>query len=126
MIRSGFVVTAGNGRPVPSAGGSLLASAAATGGAFSLLVSDVPAGDHVPLHVHDAVDEAFYILDGRYHIHCGEQEWFAAANDFVSLPRDVPHSYHVVSGPARSSSSLSLAGSRTFSTTSATVSTQRL
>jgi len=25
--------------------------------------------------VHDAADEAFFILAGRYRIHCGEQEW---------------------------------------------------
>jgi len=66
-----------------------------------VLVSDSPADDHVPLHVYDAVDEAFSILDGHYHIQCGEQEWSAAANDFVFLPRGVPHSYDVISGPAR-------------------------
>lgn len=101
MTRSGFVVTAGGGRPVPGAGGSLLASAAETGGAFSLLLSNAPAGDHVPLHVHDAVDEAFYILDGQYRVHCGEQAWSAVVGDFVFLPRGVPHSYDVVDGPAR-------------------------
>jgi len=101
VTRSGFVVTAGNGRPVPGAGGSLLASAAETGGAFSLLLSNAPAGDHVPLHVHDTVDEAFYILDGQYRIHCGEQTWPAAAGDFVFLPRGIPHSYNVVDEPAR-------------------------
>lgn len=86
---------------MPGAGGSLLASAAETGGAFSLLVSNAPAADHVPRHVHDTVDESFYILDGQYRIHCGEQEWTAAAGDFVFLPRGVPHSYDVIHGPAR-------------------------
>jgi len=79
----------------------LLASAAETGGAFSLLLSNAPAGDHVPLHVHDTVDEAFYLLDGQYRVHCGEQTWSAAAGDFVFLPRRIPHSYDVVDGPAR-------------------------
>jgi quercetin dioxygenase-like cupin family protein len=101
MTRSGFVVSAGGGRPVTGAGGSLLASAADTGDAFSLLLSHAPTGDHVPRHVHDAVDEAFYILDGQYRIYCGEQEWLAAAGDFVFLPRGVPHSYDVLRGPAR-------------------------
>jgi len=68
MTSSGFVVTAGGGRPVPGAGGSLLASAADTGGVFSLLLSHAPTGDRVPRHVHDTLDEAFYILDGQYHI----------------------------------------------------------
>jgi len=101
MTSSGFVVTAGDGRPVPGAGGSLLASAADTGGAFSLLLSHAPTGDRVPQHVHDTVDESFYILDGQYRINCGEQAWSAVAGDFVFLPHGVPHSYDVVHGPAR-------------------------
>ena len=51
--------------------------------------------------MHDTVDESFYILDGQYRIHCGEQAWSAAAGDFVFLPHGVPHSYDVVHGPAR-------------------------
>ncbi len=101
MTNSGFAVTAGDGRPVLGAGGSLLASAAQTGGTFSLLLSIAPTGDHVPRHVHDTVDESFYILDGQYSIHCGKQTWTAAAGDFVFLPRGVTHSYDVVHGPAR-------------------------
>ncbi len=101
MTSSGFVVPADGGEPVPGAAGSLLASAADTGGAFSLLLSRAPAGDHVPRHVHDTVDEAFYILDGQYRIHCDDQTWTAAVGDFVFLPHGVPHSYDVVHGPAR-------------------------
>jgi len=100
VTSSGFVVPADGGEPVPGAGGSLLASAANTGGAFSLLLSRAPAGDHVPRHVHDTVDEAFYILDGQYRIHCDDQTWTAAVGDFVFLPHSVPHSYDVVHGPA--------------------------
>lgn len=51
--------------------------------------------------MHDTVDEAFYILDGQYRIHCGEQTWAAAAGDFVFLPRGTPHSYDVVDEPTR-------------------------
>lgn len=101
VTSSGFVVHAGGGESAPGAGGSLLASAADTGGAFSLLLSRAPAGDHVPRHVHHAVDEAFYVLDGQYRIHCGDQTWTAAVGDFVFLPRGVPHSYDVADGPAR-------------------------
>jgi len=101
VTSSGFVVPADGGEPVPGAAGLLLASATDTGGAFSLLLSRAPAGDHVPRHVHDTVDEAFYILDGQYRIHCDDQTWTAAVGDFVFLPHGVPHSYDVVHGPAR-------------------------
>jgi len=71
MTSSGFVVPVGGGRPVPGTGGSLLAFAADTGGTFSLLLSTAATGDRVPRHVHDRVDESFYILDGQYRIRCG-------------------------------------------------------
>lgn len=96
----GFVVSAETGRALPAAGGHLLASGADTGGAFSLLVSQVPSGDQVPLHVHEEVDEAFFILSGRYRVTCGEQTWHAKSHDFVYLPRKVPHAYEVTEGPA--------------------------
>ncbi len=123
MTSSGFVVPAGGGRPVPGAGGSLLASAADTGGAFSLLLSHAPTGDRVPRHVHDTVDEAFYILDGQYRIRCGEQAWSAEAGDFVSLPAASRTATTSSMVPRASSSSPSPAGSRTSSTTSSMAST---
>src|SRR5438874_2999977 len=40
-------------------------SAAQTDGAFALLESTGPAGDHTPLHVHRLEDEGFYVLEGE-------------------------------------------------------------
>jgi len=101
VTSSGFVVHAGGGEPAPGAGGSLLASAADTGGAFSLLLSRAPAGDHVPRHVHHAVDEAFYVLDGQYRIQSGDQTWTAAVATSSSYPAASRTAYDVVGGPAR-------------------------
>ncbi len=100
MTSSGFVVHAGGGEPAPGAGGSLLASAADTGGAFSLLLSRAPAGDHVPRHVHHAVDEAFYVLDGQYRIHLSRHGllWPATSSSYPAASRTA---YDVVGGPAR-------------------------
>jgi mannose-6-phosphate isomerase-like protein (cupin superfamily) len=100
MNRLGFVVAAGTGTQVPGVGGELLASQSDTGGAFSLLVSHAPTGDQVPLHVHEEVDEAFFILNGQYRITCGEQTWHAGTHDFVFLPRGLPQAYEVVHGLA--------------------------
>ncbi len=100
MPSQGFVVAAGGGRALPGAGGRLLAGVSDTAGAFSLILSHAPQGDRVPLHVHDVVDESFYVLDGRYRIQCGGQALTAGPSDFVYLPRGVPHSYQVVDGPA--------------------------
>lgn len=100
MEGNGFIVPTGSGRALPAAGGRLLASASDTDGAYSLLLSHAPTGDHVPLHVHEDVDEAFFVLAGRYRITCGDRTWQARTHDFVYLPRNIPHAYEVTEGPA--------------------------
>ncbi len=57
-MSKGFVLHAGTGLELPGAGGSVLAGAAQTDGAFSLLLSHAPAGDGGPLHVHDKESES--------------------------------------------------------------------
>ncbi|HEU0114118.1 MAG TPA: hypothetical protein VFQ80_05555 [Thermomicrobiales bacterium] len=46
---------------------------AQTGGAFTLIEQQAPAGFSPPPHVHLADDEAFYILDGALRVTCGDQ-----------------------------------------------------
>lgn len=99
-MASGFVVRAGEGQSAPGAGGSLLASAAATDGAFSLLVSRAPAGDGAPLHVHRDESESFFVLAGIYQVRCGDDTFEAGPEDFVYLPSGVPHAWRVVSETA--------------------------
>ncbi|MQA05194.1 MAG: cupin domain-containing protein [Streptosporangiales bacterium] len=96
----GFVVAAGQGSALPGAGGEVLASAADTGGLFSLIRSHTPAGDVVPLHVHSGTDECFFVLEGRYDIVCGDDSFHAEPGSFVYLPRGVPHRYTVGESPA--------------------------
>jgi len=96
-MTSGFVVHAGDGQAAPGAGGSVLATAAATDGAFSLLLSHAPPGDGAPLHVHRDESESFFVLAGTYRIWCGDDTFEAGVQDFVYLPRGVPHAWRVVS-----------------------------
>jgi quercetin dioxygenase-like cupin family protein len=99
-MSKGFVVHAGAGVALPGAGGSVLAGAAQTDGAFSLLLSQAPAGDGAPLHVHDQESESFFVLAGQYRIQCGDEVFEAAERDFVYLPRGIPHAWQVVSANA--------------------------
>lgn len=95
--RRGFVINPATGHSLPAAGGAVLASAADTGGLFSLIYSRAPTGDQVPRHVHHGMDEAFFVLDGEYAIECGQDTLRAGPNSFVFLPRGTPHAYAVVS-----------------------------
>lgn len=97
QTRRGFVVQPGEGAPLPAAGGHLIAGASDTGGLLSLIHSSAPPADHVPPHVHEEVDECFFVLHGEYRVACGEEAFQAPAGAFVYLPRGIPHS--VTAGP---------------------------
>jgi mannose-6-phosphate isomerase-like protein (cupin superfamily) len=63
-------------------------------------------GTHVPhtgppLHVHDDVDETFYVLEGTYAITCGERVIDAAPADVVFVPRGTPHRFEPGGGGGR-------------------------
>jgi hypothetical protein len=63
-----FILRSGEGRPIDLGAFRMLVKATAddTGGAFSLLEADEPAGFGPPLHIHHDAAEAFYVLEGEY------------------------------------------------------------
>ena len=61
----------------------------------------VPEGASPPAHLHAALDDSFYILEGRMVIHCGEDVWEAGPGSWVQFPAGVPHTFRVLGGPAR-------------------------
>jgi quercetin dioxygenase-like cupin family protein len=66
-----------------------------TDGAFALLESTGPAGDHTPLHVHHLDDESFYVLDGQLTLWAGDEMHVLRAGDSVFAPRGIPHTLRV-------------------------------
>ena len=76
-------------------------SGAETGGAFALLESTGPAGDHTPLHVHHADDEGFYVLEGELTLWVGDEQHVLRAGEGVLAPRGVPHTLRVGDRDAR-------------------------
>ena len=67
----------------------LKATAATTGGAFTLFEERDPAD--TPLHVHECEDELFYVLEGEHVFQVGDEELGAGLGDLVFAPRGVPH-----------------------------------
>ena len=81
---------------------TLKATAESTGGAYGLVDARAPAGFGAPWHVHHREDEAFWVLEGRLTVKCGERTFTAGPGSFTFLPRNIPHGF-VVEGdePAR-------------------------
>lgn len=61
----------------------------------------LPEGASPPAHLHAALDDSFYILDGRMVIHCGDDAWLAGPGSWVQFPAGIPHTFRVLGGPTR-------------------------
>jgi quercetin dioxygenase-like cupin family protein/catechol 2,3-dioxygenase-like lactoylglutathione lyase family enzyme len=62
----------------------------------------VPPGGSPPEHVHETLDDSFFLLDGEVVVRCGGQATLARPGAYVVLPHGVPHTFRVTSsGPAR-------------------------
>src|ERR1700755_788124 len=62
--------------------------------AYSLFEYAIPARtDGPPPHVHTREDEAFICLAGRLDLHLGSEDFTIGMGDYLSLPRDVPHTF---------------------------------
>jgi quercetin dioxygenase-like cupin family protein len=71
------------------------ATAADTGGQFTIIDVTEPPGAEAPLHVHHREDEAFWILEGDVTLEVGDATIEASAGDYAFGPRDIPHRYTV-------------------------------
>lgn len=79
---------------------TMKASGTDTEGRVAVMEQDAPPGLVVPPHTHDGEDEMFHLLAGRVGGRCGDEEFAAAAGDFLFLPRDVEHALWVVGDEA--------------------------
>jgi mannose-6-phosphate isomerase-like protein (cupin superfamily) len=61
-----------------------------------VLEMTLPVGSAPPLHVHDELDDTWYVLEGQMVVRCGDDELVVGAGHWVSMPRGVPHTFRVV------------------------------
>jgi mannose-6-phosphate isomerase-like protein (cupin superfamily) len=61
-----------------------------------VLEMTLPVGSAPPLHVHDDLDDTWYILEGEMVVRCGDDTLVVGAGHWVSMPRGVPHTFRVV------------------------------
>jgi quercetin dioxygenase-like cupin family protein len=69
------------------------ARGAQTGGSLTVLEAVNPPGQGPPYHVHDALDEVIYVLDGALRVRLADQVKEAPAGAFVFIPRGTPHTW---------------------------------
>jgi mannose-6-phosphate isomerase-like protein (cupin superfamily) len=101
--REAFVLGPGDGRSIDLGNFAMTvkASEAATGGAFSLLEAEEPAGFGPPMHIHHDAAEAFYVLAGEYLIFLEEREVLCPAGSFIYVPAGTRHGFRVGGVPSR-------------------------
>ena len=61
-----------------------------------VLEMTLPVGSSPPLHVHHSLDDTWYILDGKMVMRCGDDVMVVGAGHWVSMPRELPHTFRVV------------------------------
>jgi mannose-6-phosphate isomerase-like protein (cupin superfamily) len=98
-----FVLRPGEGRSVDlgNFAMSVKATAAETGGAFSLLEATEPADFGPPMHIHHDAAEAFYVLAGEYIIFLDDQQERCPAGSFIFIPAGLRHGFRVGGVPSR-------------------------
>ncbi len=98
-----FVLRPNEGRPIDLGGFrmSVKATEDDTGGAFSLLEADEPAGFGPPMHIHNDAAEAFYVLAGEYIIFLEDREDICPAGSFIFIPSGVRHGFRVGNAASR-------------------------
>lgn len=68
-------------------------SAAESNGDVTIIEDIIPPDSGPPLHVHEAEDEGYYVLDGEFEFVCGENRVNGGTGTFVFAPRGLPHRY---------------------------------
>jgi mannose-6-phosphate isomerase-like protein (cupin superfamily) len=72
-----------------------------SGGRLTLIEGTHMPHTGPPLHVHDDVDETFYVLEGSYAITCGDRIFDAGPGTLVFVPHGTPHRFELGNAPGR-------------------------
>ena len=104
--RRGFKIIAGEGRihghiKLKAVNSNILdvkISGTDTNGDLAIFEqTSLSQGRGTPLHVHNAQDEIFYIMEGSYKFQVGDDKFDLTTGDSIFLPRKVPHAWTQVS-----------------------------
>lgn len=80
---------------------TFLATAAETGGQFSLIEANLRQGAEPPAHTHSYEDESFQLLEGEMTFTADGQIHELKAGEFLHLPKGSHHTFKVISPTAK-------------------------
>ena len=98
-----YVLGPGDGRSIDlgTFAMSLKASGQETGGAFALLEAAEPPDFGPPMHIHRDAAEAFFVLEGEYHIFIEDRTHVCPSGSFIYVPAGIRHGFRVGSVTSR-------------------------
>lgn len=100
----GFISASGEGKLHQALGVAVRtkASNADTYGRFEIIEVEFPQGTGFPPHIHNASDEAFYVLQGELNCQVGDKSVSLSAGSFAFAAKGLVHSFaNAGSGTAR-------------------------
>jgi mannose-6-phosphate isomerase-like protein (cupin superfamily) len=118
IITKGFATAAGEGERIWFVADTLTlkATAATTGGSFTVIECLTAPGGGPPRHIHTQEDEFWYVLDGTFEIRIGDEVHAVGPGGFAYGPRGTVHNFRNTAETRAGSSWASRpAGSRTSS-----------
>ena len=80
---------------------SFLATGQDTDNAYTLIHCFFRKGFTPPPHFHKYEDESFYVLEGIIDFQAGDKKFRAGTGELIVLPKEVPHSFNLVSDTAK-------------------------
>ncbi|HEX3081292.1 MAG TPA: cupin domain-containing protein, partial [Puia sp.] len=80
---------------------SFLATGEDTENAYTLIHCFFRKGFTPPPHLHKYEDESFYVLEGVIDFQAGDKKIRAGAGELIVLPKEVAHSFNLVTDTAK-------------------------
>lgn len=80
---------------------TILTGSAETNGAFSLVKTILRKGFDPPLHMHTREEESNYVIEGEILYTIGGEQFHAKAGDYVHLPRNIQHTFQLLTDTAQ-------------------------
>jgi mannose-6-phosphate isomerase-like protein (cupin superfamily) len=93
----GYALSTDGGERIENLGLRLLATADQTAGALMAAECTNVGPGGPPLHSHEAIDEFYYVLRGRYGFQIGRDRHEGGPGTFVFIPRGASHTFASVS-----------------------------